>query len=96
VQDPIKPAENSSFQPCSETIDANLEIGVAKSGVKGPLIVGSSCDRSYVESLSFGAVRYGRLSLQSQCVRRIRRRDQHSGNHSEQPHQQLGLQEPDQ
>lgn len=50
VHDPIKPADNSSAHPCSFTKSANLESGVAKSGVKGPLIVGSSSDRFYNQS----------------------------------------------
>ena len=55
VQDPMSPAENSSFQPCSSINDPNLDSGVARSGVKGPLIVGSSSDRSWekVNRISF-------------------------------------------
>ena len=45
MQDPIKPAEISSFQPWDLTNSPNFDIGVAKSGVKGPLIVGSSSER---------------------------------------------------
>lgn len=47
VHDPINPAVNSSFQPCSLMNEPNFETGVARSGVKGPLIVGSRVDRSY-------------------------------------------------
>lgn len=47
VHDPIKPADNSSDHPCSFTKSPNFESGVAKSVVKGPLIVGSSSDRFY-------------------------------------------------
>lgn len=45
VHDPMRPAENSSFQPCDLTNEANWDTGVAKSGVKGPLIVGSRSER---------------------------------------------------
>ena len=47
VQDPISPAENSSFHPFSLTKCPNFDIGVARSGVKGPLIVGSISERFY-------------------------------------------------
>ena len=47
VQDPISPAENSSFHPLSFMKFANFDIGVARSGVKGPLIVGSISERFY-------------------------------------------------
>lgn len=42
VQDPIKPTFNSDGQSFSLTASLNLEMGVAKSGVKGPLMCGSS------------------------------------------------------
>jgi hypothetical protein len=45
VHDPMRPAEISSFHPCSLTTEPNFERGVAKSGVKGPLMVGSSSER---------------------------------------------------
>ena len=47
VQDPISPAENSSFHPFSLMKFPNFDIGVARSGVKGPLIVGSISERFY-------------------------------------------------
>lgn len=47
VHDPIRPADSSSFQPCSLTKSPNFESGVARSGVKGPLMVGSSSDKFY-------------------------------------------------
>ena len=46
VQEPIRLAEILSSQPFSCTNDANLDKGVARSGVKGPLIVGSMLDKS--------------------------------------------------
>ena len=45
VHDPIRPAESSSFHPCALTKPPNFESGVARSGVKGPLTVGSSSDK---------------------------------------------------
>jgi hypothetical protein len=45
VHDPISAAEKSSFHPCSLMNAPNFDKGVAKSGVKGPLIVGSSSDK---------------------------------------------------
>lgn len=47
MQDPINAAENSSFQPLSSTNLPNCERGVARSGVNGPLIVGSSSERFF-------------------------------------------------
>lgn len=47
MHDPIRPAEISSFQPWDLTNSPNFDIGVARSGVKGPLIVGSSSERFY-------------------------------------------------
>ena len=47
VHEPIRPAEISSFQPCSFTNAPNFDSGVARSGVNGPLIVGSKSDRFY-------------------------------------------------
>ena len=46
VQEPMRPADSSSFHPFSLTKEANFDKGVAKSGVKGPLIVGSTLERS--------------------------------------------------
>ena len=45
VQDPISPAENSSFHPFFLMKAPNFDIGVARSGVKGPLMVGSMSER---------------------------------------------------
>lgn len=45
VHDPMSAAEKSSFHPCSSMKAPNFDKGVAKSGVKGPLIVGSSSDK---------------------------------------------------
>lgn len=47
MQEPIKLAETSSFQPFSFTKLPNLDIGVAKSGVNGPFNIGSNSDRFY-------------------------------------------------
>jgi len=47
VQEPMRPADNSSLHPFSAMNEANLDRGVAKSGVKGPLIVGSTLERSW-------------------------------------------------
>ena len=53
MQEPIRAADNSSFQPCSFTNVPNLDNGVARSGVNGPLMVGSSSERfCYAEVLS--------------------------------------------
>src|ERR1017187_444682 len=38
VHEPINPTSNSSGQPFALTASANLDIGHAKSGVKGPLM----------------------------------------------------------
>lgn len=56
MHDPMRLAENSSFQPCSLMNVPNFDKGVAKSGVNGPLIVGSSSERfcNENESLSIG------------------------------------------
>jgi hypothetical protein len=45
VHEPIRLADRSSFHPDSLTKLPNFDRGVAKSGVKGPLIVGSSFDK---------------------------------------------------
>ena len=45
VQDPIKPTSNFAGQLFFLTAAANLESGQAKSGVKGPLILGSNFDK---------------------------------------------------
>lgn len=47
VHDPMSPAEISSFHPCSFTNDPNFDSGVARSGVNGPLTVGSRSDKFY-------------------------------------------------
>jgi hypothetical protein len=52
VHDPMSAADISSFQPCSFTKDPNFDKGVDKSGVKGPLIVGSSSDKFSARHLS--------------------------------------------
>jgi len=44
----MRPADSSSLHPFSLTNEANLDKGVAKSGVKGPLIVGSTLERSWL------------------------------------------------
>lgn len=45
VHEPMRPAESSSFQLLDETNEANLDRGVERSGVKGPLRCGSSSER---------------------------------------------------
>ena len=50
VQEPMRPTLRSAGQSFFLTSSANLEIGVARSGVKGPLMWGSSSDRFYNES----------------------------------------------
>ena len=45
VQEPISPTLSSAGQLFFSTASLNLEIGVARSGVKGPLIWGSSSER---------------------------------------------------
>ena len=45
VQDPISPTFSSCGHPFFSTASLNLEIGVARSGVNGPLICGSSSDK---------------------------------------------------
>ena len=51
VQEPIKATLSSVGQSFLTTSSLNLEIGVAKSGVKGPLMWGSSSDRFYKRSV---------------------------------------------
>ena len=41
----MRAAENSSFQPFSSANLANFDRGVARSGVNGPLMVGSRSER---------------------------------------------------
>ena len=45
VQEPIRATFSSEGQPFFTTSSLNLEIGVARSGVKGPLIWGSNSDK---------------------------------------------------
>jgi hypothetical protein len=45
VQEPIRPAEISFFHPFSSMKVPNLDNGVERSGVNGPLMVGSSSER---------------------------------------------------
>lgn len=42
----------SSFHPFSWMKEPNFESGVARSGVKGPLIVGSSSERFYYSTVN--------------------------------------------
>ena len=49
VQEPIRATFNSAGQPFFTTSSLNLEMGVARSGVKGPLICGSKSERFYKE-----------------------------------------------
>ncbi len=45
VHEPIRLAEIASFHPLLLTVSLNLDRGVARSGVNGPLMVGSSSDK---------------------------------------------------
>ena len=45
VQEPMRATFSSEGQPFFTTSSLNLEIGVARSGVKGPLICGSNSDK---------------------------------------------------
>lgn len=45
MQEPISPTFRSAGQPFFSTASLNFETGVARSGVKGPLMWGSSSDR---------------------------------------------------
>jgi len=45
VHDPIRPTESLAGQSFFLTASANLERGVARSGVYGPLMWGSSSER---------------------------------------------------
>jgi hypothetical protein len=53
VHDPISATFKSAGQSFFFTSSANLEMGVARSGVNGPLIWGSSSERFYPKSLAF-------------------------------------------
>jgi hypothetical protein len=46
VQEPNKPTEILVGHPFAKAASFNLEIGVAKSGVNGPLTCGSKVDKS--------------------------------------------------
>lgn len=50
MHEPMSPALSSSFHPFFFTKAPNCDNGVARSGVNGPLIVGSSFDKSYIKS----------------------------------------------
>lgn len=63
MQDPIKPTLRSSGQLLALTASLNLEMGVAKSGVKGPLMCGSSSERLISISWSYSAPSSSRNSL---------------------------------
>jgi hypothetical protein len=52
VQEPMRATFNSVGQPFFTTSSLNLEMGVARSGVKGPLICGSNSERFCKEKLS--------------------------------------------
>ncbi len=62
VQDPIRPTLSSSGQPLVLTASLNLEMGVARSGVKGPLMWGSSSERLISMSWSYSAPSSSRSS----------------------------------
>ncbi len=49
VHDPMRATFRSVGQPFFTTSSLNFEIGVARSGVKGPLMCGSNSDRFYDE-----------------------------------------------
>ena len=60
VQEPNKPTEIVVGHPFAKAASFNLEIGVARSGVNGPLTCGSSVERSisitwskYFEGLAY-------------------------------------------
>ena len=55
VHEPISPAPSSDGQPFFFKAPANSDSGCARSGVKGPLICGSSVDRSISMIWSYSA-----------------------------------------
>jgi hypothetical protein len=67
VQDPMRLAESSFFHPFSLTNAPNFDKGVARSGVNGPLIVGSSSDRFWRQDDKIsGDESYCEVRIQSQ------------------------------
>jgi hypothetical protein len=55
VQDPIRPAVSFSGHSALVAASRNLEMGVDRSGVKGPFICGSNEDRSISMTRSYSA-----------------------------------------
>lgn len=62
MQEPIRPTFSSSGHLFVLTASLNLLIGVARSGVKGPLMCGSSSDRLISMSSSYSAPSSSRSS----------------------------------
>ena len=63
VHDPMRPTLSSAGQECFLTSEANLEIGVARSGVKGPLICGSRVSRFCSNQLNYFRLKVRTISI---------------------------------